>query len=251
MADTPKTTTTPLDPLTLTEWRNTIASWIGESYANLDSDAQTELNRYIDEAHDYISKRFGHEPWTRRVRTIAVSGDAVGTDNDGNNIYKMWADFRHLIVINEDDGTTTYRAYSADDTDYADRFDGSATHEWSKDTRRAHWAFYSMSDDQPPQQLWIRVGGPSSVTAIVRYRPYLSLLGTGSDSYTVIPAAHVPEIRAHIRTEWAAFTNDTEKYQLQRTVREDHITASAINDTVTTEDPMRQGCDSEFENLLG
>lgn len=245
-----KTTSTPLDPLTLTEWRDTIASWLGVAYASLSSSAQAELNRIVNEAHEKISQRAAHYPWGQRRTTIAVTGDNVGQDDDDNYQYLMPADFRRLLVISESSSGTRYRAKQAEYLDYLNAADGVATHPWAADASNATWFFQGMSDAQPPRQTWVRVGGPATATAVVVYVPYLALLSTGADSYTVLPAAEVAAIREEARYKWALFSKDYEAAAVHRQAREDEIASLEIGDRQTHDDPIPLGLADSFRREL-
>ena len=241
-----KTTSLPLDNLTLTEWRDTIATWVGVSYANLPTTLQNELNRLINEAHDYVSKRFGHEPWTTRETTVAVTSSSA--------TYPMPADFRHWIVGQEEGSTDTIRVLTASKADYMNAWGGgTSTHPWAEggSANRPTWFFDGMTGDEPPVQQWKRAQTPTtSVTLRIHYRPYFSLLSTGADSYTVLPAGYVPEIRAHLMHKWAIYTKDFTQAGVLRQVREDEIAASQINDNVSTEDPVQMGFDDAFTRQM-
>lgn len=248
---TQRTTSTPLDPLTQTEWRNTMAGFIGVAYASLSSNDQTELNRIIDEAHEYISERAKHFPWGKRKKTFTISTDSSGTDADSNQVYQMPADFRHEVAISETDGTTRWRCKVSDEEEYHTAADGSASHPWSNDSLRATWFFYGMSSDNPPVQEWVRVGGPTSGTITFIYRPYFGLVASGSNSYTVLPASEVSAIREHCRYKWKLYKNDYTGAAAHRQAREDDIAALEVADRQNSEEPLRLGFDSEFSNQLG
>lgn len=248
-----KAITTPYDAQTLAEWQARFGIWLGETWANLDSTLQTELGRYINEAHNYIERSYGDAEWSIHRASIAVTGDNAGTDDDGNYLYKMPVAFRRLVVIREAGSTEKKRARTSKLINYVNAWnDGTATHPWAADSRQSTWFFHSWSDDSPPRQQWVRIGGESSgVTAIVFFRPFWGLLATGvEDEYPGIPADVQAELDAHMKARTAAFKGDMDKYQLFSAIRnEEH--AQTENATDFGEDPVAQGRDSEFDNLLG
>lgn len=219
-----RTATTTLDPLTLAEWRNTIATWLGISYANIDTSAQTELNRMIDEAHEYISQRFGHEPWTMREKSLSLAS--------GTGTLSMDADVRHVILITETYSGSTREAILTTKADYLAAWgEGFDTHPWNGQTE-ARWFFDGMTSDNPPQQQWRRVPTPDgAVTGTALVRPYFTLLGTTGDTqYTELPPHAVSALREHLRALWALFERNYEAYGIHRQAREEQLAAMAQSD---------------------
>jgi hypothetical protein len=243
-----KTTTLPLDQLLLSEYRTTFADvWLGVAYANMDTNEQTELNRMINEAHEYISQRAAHHPWGIREQTSQTV--SAGTDT----VYEMPADFRHVISIKETGTNATWSGrvtFSDKDEWYKAEQD---THPWVSRTVPI-WFFDGMTAAAPPVQQWRRIGKDNTGAEIhILYRPYFSLLTTTADNdrYTQLPAAEVKAIKHEFMHQWKLFEGEFEAAGHYRSAREDAIAALETNDRVTNEDPYRQGFDSEFSRQLG
>lgn len=218
-----RTTSTPLDQLTLTEWRNTIADWCGVSYANLSTSHQTELNRYIEEAHDYITKRMAHLPWAQRVSAPTLSASSTTVS--------MPADFRTMLRITETESGSTTNAIVVTKLDWYEAWGtgGRTTHPWAESSAVPRWYFDGMTSDNPPVAQWKRANtSTNAITLSFLYVPYFGLVS--SDSYTELPAGAVPEIRHHIRGLWAAFRQEYEKANAEFALREQHIAASNVAD---------------------
>lgn len=236
-----KTSSSPLDRLTLAEWRQSAAVWLGLSaWTDIDSVLQTEVERFLNEAHDSISKRAAHYPWGTRETTKTVS---AGTDTT----YAMPADFRHHVSIVEETSTAKTVASVSDHESFMLAHDGTSAHPWTYRNTPV-WFFDGMDDSAPPVQQWRRVGaGNSGATARIRYRPMFGLLNTsGSDQFTDLPAPEVGAIRAKFFLMVARFRGDTEKVAIWKDAMEEAIAENEINDHVTTETPYRLGVDSAF-----
>lgn len=216
-----RTISTPLDPLTLTEWRDTVAGWCGVAYANIDSAAQTELNRYIEEAHDYISKRFGHEPWTMQEWSVSLAS--------GTATFTLDAAVRTVMTITESNGTTTRVVQPATKREYLEAWgSGAQTHPWNSQTD-PHYLFDGVDNSDPPVQQWKRVPTPdTALTITVLGRPYFGLIA--SENYTHLPAGVTKELRHHIRAEWAAYKSDYDKAEREMRLAEHYISATQVND---------------------
>jgi len=243
---TVKTTSLPLDPLTLSEWRDAAAFTIGVGYASHSAEAQARLNRIINEAHEKVSQLFSHQPFAIRPGTITTVADQAA--------YAMNADFRHMLsMVEVDSQNAETRPYIARDvSDFENAVDGTNTHPWA--TRdKATWYFNGMTGAEPPVQEWVRTPIPTSVfTVRIQYRPYLALLNTsGSDSYTVIPAGFSSMILNEIQMKWHAQTKNFEAAAAFRAMRDDDFEALTRNDTDTSEDPVPQGFDGHFLRELG
>jgi len=220
-----RTVTTALDPLTLTEWRSTLAAWIGETYSGLAATAKTELNRYIDEAHEYITERWGHEPWTQREASLSLASDVA--------VLALAVDVRQVILITEVYNSDTRVADLTTKRDWMMAWGtgGFTSHPWSTQ-EEPHWFFDGMDDSNPPKQQWKRVPTPdAAVTGTVLFHPYFTLLtGSGDAQYSELPPHAVAPLRETIRLKWARFTRDTEGIQLATQAREDELAAVDVAD---------------------
>lgn len=207
-----RTTSNPLVPLTHAEWRTTISSWCGVSYANQSSTVQTELDRLVNEGHDYISKRLGHDPHAKRRWTPSAPSTTDGT-------FTLPSDVRIVKFITESDGTTTRDGTLVLEDDYLAAWgDGKTTHPWQEGTR-PYYFFEGMSSANPPVQQWKRVPTPTtSLTVTVMGYP---LFGLGeNDTYNELPATLVAETRHHIRAEFAAYQRDYETAAKEMALRD-------------------------------
>lgn len=225
-----KTTTTPLARLTQTQWRDEFVTWLGlNSYTNDLSAAQkTDLNRYIDASHEYVDKRFGHEPWAMREQTLSLV--------DGTATYALRADTRTIMLITEvNTSSITRRVHVTSKKEWAGKWKGgSETHPWNVQTV-PHWFLDGMDSSQPPVQQWKRQPSPDSTVAgtnnvTVYYRPYYNLLGSGEDSFTDLPANAVEAIRMHLLYKWAVRNKEWADAAQYKAAREDEIGAEAIAD---------------------
>ncbi len=241
-----KTTSAPLDRLTLTEWRATMATWVGETYANLSSVDQTELDRIVNEAHETISQRAAHHPWGTREQTSQTV--TAGSDT----VYPMPADFRHVIDIKETGTNAIWSGRVALSTKSEWYKAEETTHPWTTRTKPI-WFYDGMTAAAPPVMQWRRLGADNTGAEIhILYRPYFSLLTTsGNDSFTQLPAAEVKAIRYEAQTAWALYDQDFDKVQHYERATERAIAALEVNDRVTTEDPYLQGLDEQFSRQLG
>lgn len=221
--------TTALDPLTLAEWRATIGTWIGVEYASLSTAVQTELNRLIDEAHDWVSKEYGHEPWGRRVWTVGGSDFTAPSTSTG--LFELPADCRQILAIQEsENGTGAFAKFTRFES-WMDAGRETTSHPWT-DQSVPYYFFKAMSDDNPPVQTWQRAPVPSAaITAMtIIGRPYFTLLGTTGDTqYTELPAQIVPELRHHLRAQWAASRREYDVMQAEVALRDDAVRATQKN----------------------
>ncbi len=212
---------TAIAPLTLTNWRDAICGWLGVAYADLGTVAVAEIDRYIDEAHEFISKELGHEPWTKREASISLAS--------GTATFLAAADVRQMIVIVETYAGDTRRVKPTTKEDYLAAWgEGSVAHPWA--TQKTPLYFLDgMSDANPPVQQWKRVPTPdASVTGTILYRPYFDTLATGS--YSELPASCRSMIREKIRQSWALFTSDYEKASAHRSFLRDEIATHLKSD---------------------
>ncbi len=92
-----RTITSPYNPLTQALMRGYIGTALGQLYASMDSVLQTEVDRIIDASAEYVTKRFGHEPWT--MHEIASATLASGTA-----VAEFAAAVRQVITIIEPQG---------------------------------------------------------------------------------------------------------------------------------------------------
>ena len=223
-----RTTSNPIAMLTQQQWRDSAALWVGVEYDRLSTAQKTELDRYIDETHEYLLQRFSHQPWGLRQFTgtvLSATGQIV-----------LPADVRHLMNIREQgDGTTTSAVVGIPETIqgyYAATGSTVPTTNndspWTQQTAPRYY-FVSMDDQNPPQQIWQRRPFPESdIPVDFLFRPYLGLLTT--DLFAGLPADVVSAGRHHLRSLWAALQNDYEKSNNERQLREDHIAAIQMND---------------------
>ena len=196
---------------------------MGVAYASLKTAAKTELDRYIDEAHDYISKRWAHEPWALREWTVSLAS--------GTATFPLAVDVRHIELITESDGTNKRTTKIVTKADYHRAFDGGTAHPWDQQDDPRYF-FDGMDDSNPPKQQWKRAPKPTAaLTLTVVGRPYFGMIGT--DTYTELPPSTVTELRHHLRMLWAAFRKDDEDMRREQALREDAIRASQVNDNPT------------------
>jgi len=243
---TTKTTSLPLDRLELSEWRDAAAHTIGIAYANLSTEAQTRLNRIINEEHEKVSALFGHHPWCIRNSTVTTVADQAA--------YAVPADFRHMLSIVEvgTDGAETRTIIARDLADYENAVDGTPTHPWANRDKPT-WYYNGMTDQDPPTQEWARVPVPTSAfTVRIVYRPFLALLNTsGQDKFTVLDARFSSPILNGILSRWHASTKDFEAANFYRALQRDDVEVLRHNDTDTSEDTFLQGIDPAFLRELG
>jgi hypothetical protein len=221
--------TTALDSLTLTEWRNTLATWFGVAYADLDSDVQTELNRLIDEAHDWVSKIYGHERWSRRVWTVGGSDFTAPSTSTG--LFDLPADCRQIISIQESEDGTGAEGKFTNYESWMQAGAGTTAHPWDNQSA-PYYFFKAMSDANPPVETWQRVPTPATAATAMTIlgRPYFTLLGTTGDTqYTELPPQVVPELRHHLRAQWFAFRMEYEKVGIEIQLRDDAVRATQVN----------------------
>jgi len=218
-----RTTTSPLDRLTETELRNTVATWSGISYDNLATATQTELNRILEEAHEYISKRMAHYPWAVREKeeTLSASSQTIS----------MPADFRSMRQITETQGGKTKLVQITTKADFVASWgtQGRSTHPWAESAAEPRWFFDGMTSDDPPVAQWKRAKSDSSaITVTFYYTPYFGLIS--SDTFVELPASAYPEIRHEMRAEYAALRREYDVAREERGLREEKIQASNIAD---------------------
>lgn len=217
-----RTTSNPLAPLTHAQWRTTVCAWIGVAYSQQHGDAQAELDRIVNETHDYISKRLGHDPYAKRRWTPSAPSLSDGT-------FTLASDVRIVRTITESDGSTTRDGAVVTEEDYRAAWGaGHATHPWQSGTV-PYYFFEGMTADNPPVQQWKRVPTPTAaLTVTVTGYPYF---GKGeNDTYTELPATLTAESRHHARSRFAAFQRDYATAREEAALRDDCIAASAAKD---------------------
>jgi len=219
-----RTITTPFDPETQAELRLNIALHRGYSaFSDFDSNIQTVYDRIIDSSAEYLSQRFGHEPWMLLQVSISLAADA--------NNYTFPATCRQVVeIIDTYDGKTT-KARMASLRMWMEQWAGQDSHPWDNQ-REPYWFFESMSDDNPPQQVWRRVPTPDqAVTGTALVRPYLTLRGTTGDNlYTHIPANAAMAQMDYIKSQVDLHSKDFEGFQAHKASMEDHIAALNVAD---------------------
>ena len=231
-----RTTATPLDRLTLQEWRDRIATFIGVTYAATSPAHQTEIGRLIDEAHEFISKALGHRPFLRRTTTLSLVAD--------QELYAMPADFRTVRHVLEGTGTDLRRAILSDEEEYWDHFpnqgSGETGHDWD-DQQAPHWIYRGLDDSNPPVHVFQRVPTPTSVEAgtdnvTVVYRPLMELLTTST--FNELPASLQSAVSSHVLYKWQMFNKNYEQAAAWKQDREEEIARANINDTRESEKPI-------------
>ncbi len=222
--------TTALDALTLTEWRDTICSWLGQEYSGLSTTSQAELNRLINEAHDWVSKTYGHQSWAQRVWTIGGSDFSAPSTSTGQ--FDLPHDIRHVMAIQESEAGTGATGRITSMSNWMSAGADLVSHPWTSQST-PYYFFRAMSDANPPVEIWQRTPIPTSTIAAMTIvgRPYFTLLGSSGDTqYTEIPPQHVPELRHHLRAQFAAFEQDYAKVTIEMQLRDDAVRATQIND---------------------
>lgn len=235
-----RTTSSPLDRQTLTEWRNRVCDRIGRSYASLSTTQAAFVDRLIDEAHEFLSQRMGHRPWLKRTTTLSLVAN--------QSSYALPADNRQMRYILEGTGANMRRVAVVTDEEYYDAFPAAqgesgvaAPHPW-QDQADPRWFFEGMDASNPPVYLWRRVPTPTSaeagaanVTCI--YRPLMGMLT--SDQFNELPAQLTSAVYEQITYKWMLFVGEYEKAKEHRIAREDDITALNVGDAKEVEGPIR------------
>ena len=249
-----KTTSTPLDQLLQAAWQARIGTWVGVTWANMSTVQQTEGNRLINGAHEFISQRLGHRPWLRREATLSLVTD--------QGRYAMPADFRHLLDpgILEGTGNSRVRVKINTQEEWRKAFPlatgsstSAATHEWDNQDD-PHWVYRGMDASDPPVVVYERIPAPSSAKAgtdnvTLDYRPYQELMD--ATNYAELPASMVEATIEHIRMKWATFEGSFNKAAFHRQLREDELAATNINDNKENEHPIRQELPDDFLIEMG
>ena len=217
MAD--KSVVSAFDPKTLTEWRNTLAFWVGVAYSNLDTTtggAQDQFNELIDEAHDLVDELFANEPWSRIRKSLSLAA--------GTGTLALDYDVRHPMVITETYDGTTRQVVIQNLEDYEMAWGGGGrdTHPWTNQDD-PHWIIDELSSDAPPKIQLTRYPAPSlALTGTALCRPYFGLLAsTGEDQYTFLPRHARRVIKPELIKSWAVMTKDWESVNQLRLERQD------------------------------
>ena len=240
-----KTTSTPYDNQNRAEWRARVTTWLGiDAFSSLATLQQTEVDRLVDAAHEYVSKRLGHRPWMRRVATITL--------NAAESKFPMPADFRHLLELTEGTGSSEKRVKVRTQKEWLDRLPAAPTthaHPWDQQND-PRWVYRGMDSSDPPVVVYERFPTPSaSSTATAYYRPYHELMDAAN--FSELPPSSTEGIVAHLRSSHAAFAGQFETANFWRTVREDELAAGNINDNKENEDPINQELPLDFMWEMG
>ena len=244
--------TATLDPRTLTEWRNAICTKFGVAYASLSTAIQTELNRMIDETHDWVSKKYGHEPWARRVWTL--SGTDFTAPSTTTGLFTLPVDCRHIMKIQESETGTGAVGRMTKMEYWMAAGEDLAAHPWSNQSQ-PYYFFKAMSDDNPPAQTWQRVPTPSSTftTMTIIGRGLFDLLGTsGSSQYTEMPPDRTAEAWHYLAARWYSFREEYDKAAIEMQLAEKAIVDTMINDAPDgAEVQIRPAPPAEFFDEMG
>lgn len=199
-----RTASAPYDQHTLDEWKATIGSWIGVTYANLSSASQTELVRLINDVHEFISQKFGHDPHAKREWTPTAPDTT-------NGLMTLAVDVRQVEAITETDAAGDRRVVTiSTKLDYYAALNNTSGDDepWTNQETPVYF-FDGWDNSDPPAQQWRRVPTPDeTVVTKVLGTCYYGVLET--DAYTQLPPSFVPAIRDFIRSEWSAFTKNKE-----------------------------------------
>ena len=223
---TPRTITSPYDPQTQAEMRAWIGTALGQTYANMDTALQTEVDRIIDASGEYITKTMRHEPWA--LHEIASQTLASGTAT-----VTLAAAVRHVVVINETYDSITRNVRPSSKMEYMQAWgDGSTTHPWATSQSSPRWFFDGMDDSNPPLQQWKRVPTPDkAITYTVLARPYMTLMGTTGDTqYTHLPANAAQALKDYCMEKVAILQRDWEGATFFKRSLEDEIAVNNIGD---------------------
>ena len=222
-----KSVVSAFDPKTLTEWRNTLAFWVGVAYANLDSTtggAQDQFNELIDEAHDLVDSMFAHEPWSRFRKSLSLAADTATLALD--------YDVREPMVITETYNGQTKQVVIQfmEDYDMAWGGGGRDTHPWASQDD-PHWVIDELSSDAPPKIQLTRYPTPDlAITGTALCRPYFGLLAaSGEDQYTYLPRHARRVIKPELIKSWAVMTQDWEAVNQLRQERQDQLMNAEVS----------------------
>lgn len=217
-----RSVTTPYDPKTYAEYQGKIAALIGVPVASWSTAAATEFNRSIEDAHERVTKKYGHEPWTQQ--------ELSGSLASGTATVVMPAYVRTLIEITETYGGVTRIGRKTTKRDYFAAWNSGATsHPWNSQ-QTPYWFFDGPSDDSPPRAQWKRVPTPdAAITYSILLRPYLSLVGT--DSYGHIPAFATAAIDDFVCFRVLMILGMTERAAMFKSSFEDEMNENTKNDT--------------------
>jgi len=219
-----RTIDTPFDPETNAELQAKIGTYLGTTWANLPTVLQTEYQRIIDASAEYLSKRFGHEPWMIHEEDLALAADTA--------TLTLAAECRHVLTLIEtyDGKTRTVQPTTKREWMLA-WGTGADSHPWSTQTR-PYWFFDGMDDSNPPLQQWKRVPTPDkAITGTALYRPYLTLRGSSGDTqYSHIPANAAMAQEDYILARVEKQAKNFDKAGVHKQFMEDEISAIQVAD---------------------
>lgn len=222
-----RTITSPYDQHTLAELQAHIGTYIGTAWASLASATQTAYQRIIDSGAEYLTKRFGHEPWMMHELSLSLAS--------GTAVLSLGAACRHVVRIIEVYDGKTRNARPTTKAEYLEAWgtEGVTEHPWNTQTQ-ARWFLDGMTDDNPPQQQWKRVPTPDkAITGTAMVRPYLTLLtGSGDASYTHIPANAATALTDYILQRVELYRQNFQSAQAHKGALEDEIATLNISDNI-------------------
>jgi len=219
-----RTVTTPYDPQTTAEIQAAVATKIGRAYSGWDTVFQTEVNRIIDNSGEYITKRFGHEPWMLHELSLSLAASTA--------TLTLAAAARQVMTIVETYDGTTRLVTPTTKREYLLAWGAGATsHPWSQQSQ-PYWFLDGMDDSNPPLQQWKRVPTPDkAITATALVRPYLTLRSTTGDTqYTHLPAHAAAALMEYVYEKVLMFMGDYEQAAQHKRSMEDEIAANLIAD---------------------
>jgi len=212
-----RTITSPYDPQTLTELQTFIATYVKTAWASLDSNLQTIYQRFIDDGFEYLTKRFGHEPWMQHRESFSL---ASGTAEFSPSVA-----CRLVMRLTETYDSNTRLVRIATWKDYDEAWGaGAASHPWNSQTAPVY-VYAGMSTDNPPKQRWLRFPTPdAAVTGSVLCRPYLTLIGSSGDqTYTHMPPNAAVALTDYVKMRVNHFNKNYEAAAMDKQILEDEI----------------------------
>lgn len=220
-----RTVTSPYDLQTLGEIRDQLGTYLGTAWANIPTAAQTVYGRIIDASADYLSKRFGHEPWCTAEESLSLAADVA--------ILSLSAKTRHVITIIEtyDSKTRVVTPTTKREWRLAWGRGGASSHPWDDQTV-PHWFFDGMTDDNPPRQQWKRAPTPDkAITGTADVRPYFTLVGTTGDTqYTHLPATAATALMDYVFEKVEKFGRNWDAMAAHKASFEDELAATEMSD---------------------
>lgn len=221
-----RTIGSPFDPETLSELQAKIGTYKGVLWARMSSAQQAAYQRIIDASAEYLTKRFGHEPWMQHEEALSLSS--------GTSTFSLSAAARHVITIVETYAGRTRLAGVTTKQEWLKAWgSGAATHPWSAQ-ETPYYFFDGMTADNPPRQQWKRVPTPdAAVTGTILVRPYLTLREAGGDSDK--ENTHIPANAAQAQADYILYRVDKhdknfESSAFHKQAMEDEISAIQVAD---------------------